>query len=266
MLNKATEADLPEMMQFTEELLSEGLFVYLNLRNYGLEHPDVEFWLVRDDESSALLGIIMRYFWGVTTISRNDAVVIEPLMGLVNDIKPHVIQGRLQLIEMVQENLQDAYELESGWVFDLSDYRLFEIDEDVSRATRDELDEAAEFMFAEDVTRSHYPNPEALAQQFKERYDNGSGCNFIIRKDGKIIAHIGSYAKGFGIGTTSGLYVDEAYRDVPYGTFLESHLVAALKEEGLVPYTFSYTRKRKRLLDAVGAKVCCEHGILTKAE
>ena len=266
MLSEAVEADLDEMMQLTEELLPEGLFVYLNLRNFGLGHSNVQFWLVRADKTEALLGIVMRYFWGVTVISRDDSAVLEPLVDLVNRIEPRVVQGRLALIELVNDKLRGVFDLERGWVFNLSGYRFFETSEDISRATREELPEVAEFLFGEEVTRSHYPDPESLAFQFKERFDDGSGCNYILRKDGKIIAHIGSYAKGHGIGTTSGLYVNENYRDAPSGTFLESHLVAALKSEGRVPYTFSYTRKRKKLLDAVGAEVCCEHGILTKTE
>lgn len=264
MIARAVSTDLHEMMQFTEETLTEGLYVYLNLRSYGLNNPNIDFWLVRDELSDVIVGIVMKYYWGVTALSQDDSSVLPYLLDLVAEIMPMTLMGRLDLIEQVNQRLVIPYSLNRGWVYNLSNYRSFSAGIEILRPSREEMLEVAEFLFAEEDTQSHYPNPEALAVQLVERYDNNSGCNFIIREDGIIIAHIGSYAKGFGIGTTAGLYVDAQHRDIPYGTILESYLVDALKEEGLVPYTFIYNPKRAKLLNAVGAKVCCEHGIMTR--
>lgn len=267
MLKKATTEDLDELLQFTEDLLAEGLYVYLNLRNYGIDDPNVNFWPIRDEETRGIVGIIMQYYGsGVTVMSRNDGLVLSYLLEFAAEAKPMSLMGRLDLIEKVHAQLTVPYTLKKGWVYNLSNYRLFDTDIKILSPTRDEMIEIAEFLFAEEDTRSHYPNPEALAKQLTERYDNNTGSNFIIRENGAIIAHIGSYAKGHGIGTTAGLYIDEDHRDVPYGTFLESHLVQSLKDEGLKPYTFIYNPRRAMLLNAVGTEMCCEHGILTRTE
>ena len=103
-----------------------------------------------------------------------------------------------------------------------------------------------------------------LARQLTERAETGMGRNYIIRKDGKIIAHIATFAETENIAVTSGLIVHPDYRNYPYGAMMESYLVNRLLEEGIKAFTFVNSTKRIKYLNALGMKMCGEYEKLVR--
>ena len=262
MLRKATEGDLPEIREITSEDIGKCVYMYLDVHKYGLDNPDMELWVDRDPESDALVSVAMRYHDSLSFLSKDPEVDPAGFIELIDMFHPQMISGDLALIKKIQAQLDAGYELEEGWVYDITNYRLLETDVPIEPAKIDEMREIAALICSDESIGGYY-DVDDLARQLKERALDGMGRNFVIRDKGRIFAHIATYAEECGIGVTAGMIVDPAYRDVPYGTLLESYLVESMRRDGLLAYTFVTQKKRARLLAAMGGSERGRYGKLT---
>lgn len=255
---EATEEDLEEMREFTSRYIAKGVYLYIDVHKYGLGNPDMKLWVMRSANTNCINAVVMKYHDSMSIIADNSVVDFGFFADLVNEYKPTMVSGELELIKQVVPLLETEYEMEEGWVYDITDYRLIESDINIERASLDDMAEAAK-MISEEWP---YYDRDDLEQQLRGRLQDGMARNFVVRDNGKIIAHICTYAEDQGIGITAGLVVDKDHRDVPYGTFMESYLVDSLRKSGLLAYTFVTSKKRTRLFDAMGGSELSRYGKL----
>ena len=256
---EATEADLNEIRAFTERDVSKGVYMYIDVRKYGLNNPHMKLWVLRSANTNRINAVVMKYHDSMSIVADESVVDLGFFADLVNELKPTMVSGELELIKKAIPLLEADYEVEEGWVYDITDYRLLESDVGIERAYLEDMAEAARLISEE----WPYYDRADLEGQLRQRLSEGMARNFKICKDGKMVAHICTYAEYAGIGVTAGLVVDEDYRDMPYGTFLESHLVDSMRNDGLKAYTFVTSKKRTRLFDAMGGKELSRYGKLT---
>ncbi len=258
-LTKATEKDLTEMRQFIGRDVGKGVYMYIDVHKYGLDNPDITFWVLRSANTDRINAVVMKYHDSMSIVADASVADFGFFANLVNEYKPTMVSGELGLIKQVLPLFDIDYEVEEGWVYDITDYRLIESDVGIEPAYETDMAEAAVLISEE----WPYYDREDLERQLKERLRDGMARNFMVRKDGKMIVHICTYAEDQGIGVTAGLVVDEDYRDVPYGTFLESYLVDSMRKSGLKAYTFVTSKKRTKLFDAMGGIELGRYGKLT---
>lgn len=259
-MREAMQTDLPAILTYLKRYVHDCLYMYIDIKKYGLENPNMKVWIDSDENGINL--VVMKYHTGLNIFSDKESWNIEQVLNILEENKILSIHGPKPMIEKIEKELKllnKNIDVEYGEIFEFTNDRQYEIDKTIELAKKTDLLEIANLVITDPGIGAHYI-PEELAKQFEERMESNMGRNFIIRDNGKIIAHIASYAEFDNIATTSGLIVDKKYRNSIYGTALEAHLIKSLKSDGFKIYTFVITSLRKKLLKALGNKKVSEFG------
>ena len=103
-----------------------------------------------------------------------------------------------------------------------------------------------------------------LAIQLKERMTTGMGRSFIIRDNGKIVAHDATSAETEDIVVLSGLIVKEEYVNEMYGLILSIAMDKIFANEGKEKYFTVFDKGRKKVFEKIGNVLVSETGKLVK--
>lgn len=254
-MRKATGNDLVAICSYLERDIANCIYMYIDIGTYGLDNPNMEVWL--EEENGSLTLVAMRYYNSLQVFSIGDSADVRDVCELIRKHRFAIINGRMALLERIQRNCE-GYSLQPGQVYLCNGYLHREIPVVIEHASYGDYAEIAALLCADPVF-AHY-DPISLEHQLRERAATGMGRSRIIRVDGRIIAHIATFAEYRGLAVTSGLVVDPNYRNFPYGTILESELFRELMEEGKQVYTFVLERKRGLLLKTMGCSLIADYG------
>lgn len=254
----ATQQDLNDIMAYFRRDIPNCIYMYIDIGKYGLDHPHMRVWLDRDENGLTL--VVMRYYNSIQLYSLSENWDVESVAALINETQVSVVNGRVAMLERVLP-LCPGYALKQGEVYQFTDHIHKASDVVVEHASSADYDEIARLVCA-DKTFAHY-TPASLAAQLREREESGMGRSVVIRRDGKIIAHIAVFADFGGIAVPSALIVHPDYRDYPYGSIIESALLMELLGEGKQVYTFVTENGRKALLRALGCPRVADYGKMT---
>lgn len=263
-MRKATENDIPAILVYLKRQVQDCLYMYIDIAKYGLENPNMEVWL--DSDKNGVKLVVMKYHTSISVYTDREKWDVEKVAKLIREKHVNSVTARKDIIEKLYELCADLYSVSYGSVHRFTQYRDFGLEDRIETAVPEETLEIAKLITLDEEIGSYY-DVQNLADQLTERMNTGMGRSYIIREDGKIIAHIASYAEFDGLATTAGLIVDPAYRNGVYGSALEGYLVKALQADGFEIYTFVTERLRKKLLIALGNQCVGEYGKMAlKAE
>lgn len=256
-LRQAVQDDIPAILAYLKRHVQDCIYMYIDIAKYGLDNPNMKIWLDADNDGVGL--VVMKYHTGMSVYSARKKWDAKGTARLIENEKAASVTGPRAQIERLMKLLGDRYGAEYGAVFRFTNHRDYGMDELVETAGPEDTPECARLIAADEGIGSYY-EVQDLAVQLAERMDTGMGRSYVIRQDGRIVAHIASYAEFKGIATTGGLIVDPAYRSGVYGGVLESYLVKRLLEEKFKVYTFVTARLRVKLLTALGNEQVGEYG------
>lgn len=234
--------------------------MYIDIAKYGLENPNMKVWL--DSGDNGITFVMMKYYSGISIQAADDAFDPEEIARIVKEEGATVIRGKKSIVEKI-EPLCNDFKAEYGYVFKFTNFRVDNFDGEIETASPEDTLEIAN-LIRKDPEIGSYFDAEGLAKQLAERMETGMGRSYIIRENGKIIAHIASYAEYDKLATTGGLVVDPECQNGVYGSVMEGHLVKTLLEENFKVYTFVTKRLRKKFLEAMGNQCLGEYGKLFK--
>lgn len=258
----ATQNDVPAILTYLKRHVSDCLYMYIDIAKYGLDNPNMKVWFDADTRGIKL--VVMKYYTSIsvyTDVAEWDADFVA---DLIRQESVGSVTGKKELIEKLFERCKSDYNVSYGAVYKFEKHHEFDCDELIEEATLEDTIEIAK-LITQDEDIGGYYEVTNLADQLAERMRTNMGRSYIIREDGRIVAHIASYAEFDKLATTSGLIVDHAARSgAVYGSVLESYLVKRLKEDGFEIYTFVTARMRKRLLSALGNQCVGEYGKLAR--
>lgn len=258
----AKEKDLQEIFTFLRENLADCLYLYIDVKKYGLQNPNMTVWLERKGEEQRIHTVIMKYYDSLQMVSDAEDWDKGWLKELILKRRYNSVSGKASMISELASMLEQFYHTSYGVVFRLEEYRKFEDADMVEHASERDMREIAELICTDAFFRACY-STEILERQLRERLQSRMGRNVVIREDGKIISHIATYAEFEDIAITSGMITHPDYRNSIYGFLAESFLTNELLNEGKQVYTFVIDKPRKKLLTLMGAKICGEYGRMT---
>lgn len=265
MLYLATEEDLPAIKEFVSRDISKGVYLYLDVYKYGLDNPAMKLWVLKSENTGEITAVVMKYHDSISLVAGPSVVSFDFFAELLEQEQPAMVSGEYELMKQIYPQISDVYDMEEGYVYEITDYRYIPCDVGIEPAGREDMPEAAKLICSDESIGGAYYDIDDLTQQLIERIEDGTARNFkICEEDGTMFAHIATYAEGKGIGVTGGLIVEPSHRDQPYGTFLESHLVKSMRDDGLRAFTFVTNRKRAKLFDAMGGVERSRYGKLTR--
>ncbi len=261
-MRSADTRDIPAILEYLRRHVADCLYMYIDIAKYGLDPAFLRVWLTEKDGKPAT--VVMKYHTGLSFYAESeDDWDLEGVHALVESEKPLSITAKRSLLEVLHGKISETYNAEYGYVFEFTAYQPMEPGIRVERATEEDTMEIARLVTADESIGSYYEIRD-YADQLAERMRTGFGRSYVIREDGKIIAHIASYAEFDGLATTSGLIVDAEHRSGIYGAYLEKYLVEDLIGDGFAVYTFIEKRLRKKLLERMGNRCVGEYGKLTR--
>ena len=259
-MKRAKEGDKKEILEFLNNKLADCLYMYIDIKKYGLTSANMDIWIERDNEK--IHTVIMRYYDSLQMISDNNNWNKEWIKNLIIKEEFTTISGRADMIKELLPLLDRLYNVSFGTVFQLLEYRKADDSSMVTYAQKEDLEEIAKLICIDEVFKSSY-QISSLEKQLKDRMDNGMGRNVIIKSDGKIISHIATYAELDDISITSGMITHPEYRDSSYSFLVESFLTNELLKEGKRVFTLVLDGKRVTYLRALKGKECGKYGRLT---
>lgn len=260
------EADinvLPAIKTYLKRDVGNCVYLYIDICKYGLDNPNMKVWY--DTDTNGINLVVMKYYDSIQVYSHVDTWDADQVCELINKEHTSMVSGQKRIIEKIYPQYEDAYKIEYGYVFRMTSYREFENVETIETATIEDTHEIAELICSNESIGGYY-EVQNLAQQLAERMETGIGRNLLIRKEGKIIAHIATYAEYNNIAVTGGLIAKADDSNIPYGTILESRLVLDLLSEKFHIYTFVTEKKRAKFLKLMDCEEYGRYGKMTLKE
>ena len=264
-MKEARESDIAEVLKYLIENIADCIYMYIDIKKYGLENPNMKVWIERDRKTNQLLSVVMKYYNNIQLYAQGNTWNQECLIQLLRKEKASMISGKEEMIQALALPLETQYNNTFGMVYQIEAYREFDEVENIIYAKIEDMPEIASLIYSDDLFHENYQE-KVLEEQLTERFLTGMGRNIIIRQDGKIVAHIATYAEFENIAITSGLIVHTDYRKSGLGFLIESFLINELLREEKLVYTFVLEPKRVALLNAIGAKPVSRYGKLTLKE
>lgn len=261
MIRRAKPEDTQRILDYVRPHVSECMYLYIDIKKYGVEDEFLKAWV--DEKDGELSLAIMKYHTGIVLYTDDENWDAQAVADLIVEENVNSVTARKELIEKLHEILADKYDDEYGLVYILSKLPVVDIDAEIEVAKPEDTLEIAYLVTMDEGIGAHY-EIEDFANQLKERMLTNFGRSYIIRKDGKIIGHIASYAECDGFATISGLIVHPDYRTGLYGAALEEKIMSDLIAEGFTVYSTVVTKLRKQLLKATGNELAAEYGKLVK--
>lgn len=262
-MKKATANDIPAILVYLKRHVEDCLYMYIDIGKYGLELPHMQVWFDTNDNGISL--VVMKYHTSISIYTDTKNWDVEAVAQLIRKENVNSITGTKAITERLYSLCADDYKVSYGSVFRFSKARDYTFQGLIESATEQDTPEIARLIMEDQGIGSYY-EVQDLADQLAERMRTNMGRSFIIRENGKIVAHIASYAEYDGLATTGGLIVAPTCRNGLYGGVLESKLVHTLLEENFQVYTFVTERLRKKLLTAWGNECVGEYGKITRKE
>lgn len=247
-MRKALPKDFDDIVSFLSADIGNCVYIYIDILKYGLgTDSPIDVWF----DGFPTHAVIMKYhdsFQMYGTILDSEKAEISKLLL---KYKPRMLYGEKSIIQEAQKLLQTDYscDMTYGAVYEFLSYRKCSFDE-IEPLSVSDMREVAGLMRMDAGFGLNY-TVDDLEKQLVERIETKMGRNYGIRKDGKLVGHIATFAEFNGIAVTSGLIVHPNYRNKPYGAVLENFLISVLLQENFKIYTFVHDPLRIKLLKAM---------------
>ena len=240
--------DIPEILAYFEKNLKNCLYSYIDLKKFGIENPNLTVYV---DKSNEIHCTALKYYEGLQLFDAEGKMDTEGTAELIKELNSHIVSSTVDVIEKLYPLLEDAYEMEQGYVTEMLSMPECEISEDVRPAEISEYDEIARLICSDEGVGGHY-EPEELKNQLLTRLGEGMGRNYIIKRDGEIIHHAATYAELDNLAVISGVITREDWRGKGVGTLAVRKLCYDLLKEGKKPCLFYYTKQAEGFYKKIG--------------
>ena len=255
----ADEQDKGKILEYLKQGLHDCLYLYIDVMNYGIASDNMKVWI--EEEQGGLVWVAMKYYDSFQLYSHREQLNIEGIAELARKYPVAMISARKSLIEQLAGKL-DGYKTDYGVVYLMEKYIKIRNPKKVELAREEDAREIAGLICSDEELGGHY-TVDNLTAQLAERIRTRTGRSYIIRDQGKIVAHSATYAEAEGIAVVSGTIVKTEYRNTNCYMLLANYMMQQLVEEGKASYTFSLSGKMIDYLDKAHTR-CGEYGKLVR--
>jgi len=262
MIIRCNNTQQQEIIDYIDIDYGKCLYLYVNLIKYGCESEYAEVWKVMDGSERNM--VMLAYHSALHLYSRDLDFDEEEIANFIHEKNPSIICAYKPLIERLKPLLSaDGYESEYGHIG--KKMRMLQTEEGmpVELAQERDIEQIAQLLYADDDIGASY-SFEDLLGQIRERLSQGYVRSFVIRKDDKVIAHLGTGAEIDRLCTINYVITAPEYRGKGLSTSLFYHACQELESEGKEIYSVYYPENSRRLHHKMGFEDYCEFGKLYK--
>lgn len=234
-------------------------YLYIDLQVYGYCYKDyITTWIV--EESNEIHAILYQYYntLQVFCLNRLKPEESKEICAYILKNKFVMISGSAEAMEEVFCHAAPYYRKSHGYILAKEDCGLQKnMKNKAYIATEADCHEIAELICSQENIGAHY-TIDVLEEQLVDRMKNRGCKNVIIRKDNRIVSHMGVYADGRKIAVLGGLVTHPDYRGAGYGPIVLDNLAGLVISEGKKPILFCYEDKLIKWYRRQGWKIKTE--------
>ena len=262
-MKRAYEEDLEKIYIFLNENLDQCVYIYIDITTYGLKNPNITLWY--SEYEGSINSVAMKYYDSFQLCSIDEKLDKERIDQLLLEYPVKSVSGSINIIKALEPHFAGKCDCNYGIVVKETKYKRLPGVERVEEATVEDCAEIAELLCADEDFGGTY-EVDVLTKQLEDRINTGAGRSFVIKENGKIVAHAATFAEADKLVVYSGLMVDEKYRNKMYGVILYEFMKSVCIKEGKTVYAFRIKEDMKKYVKSPGTVVCGEYGKFTEME
>lgn len=261
MLKKLDNTVLPIVLSALEKDIPNCLYMYIDLRTYGIDGERINAWYLGTLEKIEL--IVMEYYESVQIYSCENVFDPEKLADWLMSRGYTRISSSKTVVEMIYPFMENDYSSEYGTILALSEYKLFQQSSLVKTASLEVIPQIVELIMNTEELSGGYSHDE-LCKQFTDRIKTKTGCTYYIEDDGVIVATASITAQVENIAVASMTAVRTNSRDKLWGVYIDSFLLNHYKKKDIRLYAMFTDEKRMRMFLKMHNKAVAEYGKLIR--
>lgn len=218
---------IPAVAEFMGQGRILCFYLYMDMIQYGTEHPDMDLWICRED--NVIKAAFYRYHDTIHMFSRGQFPQDE--VGQFLKEHPCKVVTMLKPDADVLGDLFEGCECELSNVITARKHMEGRTDLDIRPADESDAEDIAALMMKDSIYNTVYTQ-DVLTAQILERLHSGFGRLFVIRRDGKVIATNATTAELEDMAVISGLVTDPDQRGQGLGQAITAHTWNLVRQEG----------------------------------
>lgn len=258
-----TQESKSKIISYIGDKYYKCLYLYLDLCQYGIDDKNVKVW-VQEDDLNNITAVCLKYHTALHLYSKENDFEVVTLVDLIKDETPSIICAEVFLINALAPFLAELnYQSEFGHIGmyqNSSEHNNINFD-DICAATNRDIDDIAKLLYEDEDIGASYTLCD-LKQQIRERLISGFTRSYVVKKDGELIAHVGSGAETNNVCTLSYLIVAPSYRQMGYAKHAVQYFCRELSKEGKEIYSVYYPESSRKLHHKIGFIDVCNFGKL----
>lgn len=258
MIYKCSDNDKEKIFSYIGENYKNCLYAYADLKQYSLKETFVNAWLYINHENT-VKALIFNYHNGAHVFAKDLNFDVVEVSVLLKTLKLTMINARKEIIEILEPYF-DTYKYDFGHIMEQNRTDLVRVD-GIEVAEESDFHDMAEMLCSDYGIGAGY-TIEEMESQLIERYTDKYGRNYILRKDGHIVAQASTGAEVSEFAMVVYVIVSEKYRRKGYATRVMESLCYDLRVEGKKTYLVCYEESARLMYEKLGFKVCSDWGKL----
>lgn len=264
-----TQWELELILNILESDQSNCLYLYADLLTYGLNEPNIKLWCKRHHKEVEI--VVMQYHKSFQIWAKDILKNVDDLLKLIRTQRPNNISARDDIIRTLEKELPEYYS-EYGVVLRYPEKESSNVEKTLSlygnkikKATIEDSKEIVDLIFTDAKLSAAYTR-KSLYEELSERIKMGIGRSFIIRDNGRIVAHVATYAETNLFAVVGGFIVHQQYRGTDYAYYMEMYIEHILKNEGKSHVGMVLDKRLQKAFERKGCKVIAHYGNLSLKE
>lgn len=258
MITKCGNADVRQILEYIGIDYSRCLYLYLNIKKYGLETNLIDAWILTDN--NLIKAILLKYYSCLHVFSKDNRFNSDEIAFFF--VENHFTmlyctsETARRIYMSVPQSIKNTAVVTNGWVAKIKelDHAPYGM---ATHAEKEDFEQIAKLIYDDnDIGRSYKLNE--LTKQIIERNIDGYSRNLVIKKGNQVIAHACTNAEMDGIAVVAELVVREEYRRKGYASEIWRAICSEVLSEGKEVYSFYYSKESRTLHKHIGFYEVCE--------
>ncbi len=245
MFQLCTQKDNEVLLQYLSQDVILHTFLIADIEQYGFDKPYQQVYM-DGDETNPCTAVALRYYSNLIISGNAHTMDFKALSTLCT---PNItnVMGEDCLLDGLEFHLP-AYTHQRKTLFTLTQGDTLRLSTQAKRATLADVDDIYTFLMTIDEIKHLYAQKQMIAN----RIATGEGAHFVIRKDGKVIAHCNSAAGTDATSMIGGLAVAPAYRHQGLGREILETVCNDILQHKKTPCLFDKAQGEDGLVRQVG--------------
>lgn len=259
MIIKCEEKDEAIIKSYIGKEYYKCLYLYMNLRKYGICSEYIDVYM--DKTENEIKAVYLFYFSCVHVYSKNNDFSVLELKELLKNHPIKMIYCEKNTTEYIRDNyssVEHPFTITYGWVAEIT-----KVDEKhrerVQLASATDFKQIVPMIYGDENIGKSY-NKNELAKQLLQRSKEGYSRNYVIKKNGLVIAHACTNAEIDEAAVVAELIVNKEYRRKGYALEIWRAICENLLNEKKRVFSFYYSNESRNLHKKIGFHEICEWG------